>query len=135
MVIRGPLAGGGRPAHFSRISRSKILPSPPLQRLLGLMLRFIRGASADSVAFMMAANGGYNVENTRPEPARGPAGLLGSEQHYPAEPAPRPAGGWAGGPGDGGQPVRRGAFYAHTLCAAGVHFRGCSRVRQRPPGG
>src|SRR6266849_988966 len=121
-------------APVSRISRSGILPSPPLQRLLGLMLRFIRGAIADSVAFMMAANGGYDVKNTRPEPARGPAGLLGSEQHYPAEPAPRAAGGWAGGTGDGGQPVRRGAFYAHTLCTTGVHLRGCPRVRQRPAG-
>src|SRR5947209_4550707 len=68
-------------AYVSRRSRSGILPAQPLQRLLGLMLRFIRGAIADSVAFMMAANGGYDVKNTRPEPDRGPAGLLGSEQH------------------------------------------------------
>src|SRR3984893_19508786 len=115
-----------------RISRSVIFPSRPLQRLPGLMLSFIRGAVADSVAFMMAANGDYDVKNTRPEPARGPAGLLGSEQHYPAQPAPRPAGGWTGGPGDGGQPVRRGAFYAHTLCTTGVYLRGLPRVGRRP---
>src|ERR1700676_2005659 len=112
-------------AQVSRISTSGILPSQPLKRLLGPMLRFVPGTIADSVAFMMAANGGNNVKNTRPESARGPAGLLGSEQHYPAQPAPRPAGGWTGSPGDGGQPVRRGAFYSHTLCTTGVHLRGC----------
>jgi len=53
-----------------------------LSNVLGLMLRLKLSAIADSVAFMMAANGGYDVKNTRPEPARGPAGLLGSEQHY-----------------------------------------------------
>src|ERR1700681_4578404 len=78
----------GQLATVSRISTSEVLPSQPLHRLLGLMLRFICSAIADSVAFMMAANGGYDVTNTRPEPARGPAGgrvgLLGSEQHYPA---------------------------------------------------
>ena len=38
-----------RLAQVPRISRSGILPSQPLQRLLGLMLRFVRGANSDSV--------------------------------------------------------------------------------------
>src|SRR5258708_30887337 len=93
--IQGERGEEGAWPHFSRISRSGILPSQPQQRLPCLMLRFIRGAIADSVAFMMAAHGGHDVKNRRPEPARCPAGLLGSEQRYPAYPAPRPAAGCA----------------------------------------
>src|SRR5262245_55557025 len=85
----------------------------------------------NSVAFITAANGGYDVKNTGPEPARCPAGLLGSEQHNPAQPASRPAGGRAGGQGAGGWPVRRGAVHAYPLCTTCVHLRGCPRVRQR----
>src|SRR4030095_5979076 len=76
----------------------------------------------NSVAFITAANGGYDVKSTRPEAARCTAWLLGSEQHNPAQHTSHPAGGRAGGQGDGGQPVRRGAVHAHPLCTTCVHL-------------